>query len=198
VGRLFRGDLELPPNAVSGIIVRVKPRSLADVRRRLLALPEAGSVLSVGEIRSLIDAMMGTFQIFVWIMELFGVALAFAMIFNMVTVNVLERTSEIATLRTIGVSRAQVAWMVGTENLALAVLGVVAGLPFGHWFIGWFWLAAQTEEQQELFTFNVALKPETYWVSALAIFLAVAVSQLPALRLLGRLDLAKATKERAT
>lgn len=196
--RLMRADLELPPNALSGIVLRVRENEREEVRRRLLDLPEAASVLSVAEIRTLIETMMSTFRIFVWIMELFGVALAFAMIFNMVTVNVLERTAEIATLRTIGVSRSQIAWMVGTENLALALLGVATGLPFGRWFIGWFWLASQTEEQQELFTFNVALKPETYWMSALAILLAVALSQLPALRLLGRLDLAKATKERCT
>lgn len=196
--KLMRTDLELPPNALSGIVLRVRENEREEVRRRLLDLPEAASVLSVAEIRTLIESMMSTFRIFVWIMELFGVALAFAMIFNMVTVNVLERTAEIATLRTIGVSRSQIAWMVGTENLALALLGVATGLPFGRWFIGWFWLAAQTEEQQELFTFNVALKPETYWMSALAIVVAVALSQLPALRLLGRLDLAKATKERCT
>ena len=80
----------------------------------------------------------------------------------------------------------------------MAVIGVLIGLPFGRWFIHWFWLAAQTPEQQELFTFNVALKPETYVMTVVAIFVAVLLSQLPGLRILGRLNLAQATKERST
>lgn len=195
---LFRSELGLPPDAVSGIVVRVDPVHARQVRARLLDLPEAGSVMSIPEIRALLDSMMATFRVFVGIMELFGVALALAMIFNMVSVNVLERAPEIATLRTIGVSRRQVALMVGAENLAVALIGVAIGLPFGHWFVGWFWLAAQSQEQQDLFTFTIAVRPETYVVSAAAIFAAVLVSQIPALRMLGRLDLAQATKERAT
>ncbi|MCB8932802.1 MAG: ABC transporter permease [Chthonomonadaceae bacterium] len=198
VWRMFRDELELPANAVSGIVVRVDPKFADQVRSRLLDLPEAGSVLSIPEIRGMLDSMMGTFRLFVGIMELFGVALALAMIFNMVSVNVLERGPEIATLRTIGVSRRQVALMVGAENLIVALIGIAVGLPFGRWFVGWFWLAAQTQEQQDLFTFTITVLPETYVASGLAILLAVAVSQLPALRALGRLDLAQATKERAT
>lgn len=196
VWRLFRNDLELPSNAVSGVVVRATDRGMAEVRDRLLNLPHAGSVLSIPEIRTLVARMLETFRTFVWIMEFFGVALALAMIFNMVTINVLERTSEIATLRTLGVSRHQVSMMIGTENLVVALIGIVIGLPFSRWFIEQFWKAAQTEEQQQLFTFKVAVRLETFLLAVLAIMMAVLLSQLPALRLLNRLDLVKATKER--
>lgn len=197
VWRRFRNDLELPPNAVSGIVVKVAPNHSNEIRKRLYNLPDAGSVLSIAEIKSLVNRMMDTFRIFVLIMELFGVSLALAMIFNMVTINVLERSAEIATLRTIGIERQRIALMVGAENMIVGLIGVLIGLPFGRFFIEWFWLAAQTEEQQELFTFAIAVKPLTYVVSAAAIILAIAVSQMPALRMLARMDLAKATKERA-
>ena len=166
-------------------------------RSRLLDLPYAGSVLSIPQIRGLVTRMMETFRVFVLIMEFFGVALALAMIFNIVTINVLERTSEIATLRTMGVSRRQITIMVCTENLAVALMGILLGLPLSRWFIDMFWRAAQTEEQQELFTFNVAVKSETFVISVVAILFAVLLSQIPALRLVSRLDLVKATEERA-
>ena len=188
---------ELPPSAVSAIVLRVDPVYAQEIRKRLLDLPEAGSVLSIAEIRGLVDQMMETFRTFVWIMELFGVALALSMIFNMVTINILERTSEIATLRTIGVSRRQVNSMVGTENVIVALIGIAIGLPFGRWFIEMFWQAAQTEDQQELFTFAIRVNADTYVIAAFSILAAVIVSQVPAMRMLGRLDLAKATKERS-
>ncbi|MBV6458640.1 MAG: hypothetical protein HONBIEJF_01774 [Fimbriimonadaceae bacterium] len=196
--KLFRRDMELPPNAISAIVLRVTTSHAPEVRRRLLDLPEAGAVLSLAEIRGLVDQMLEMFRTFVWIMELFGVALALSMIFNMVTINVLERTSEIATLRTIGVSRRQVSAMIGTENVLVALMGIAFGLPFGRWFLEKFWQAAQTEEQQELFTFAIRVDTSTYVVAGVAILAAVLLSQVPALRMLSRLDLAKATKERAT
>jgi putative ABC transport system permease protein len=195
---LLREELELPPSAVSGVVIKVAPKYAAEVRSRLQKLPDAGSVLSVPEIRRMLERVMETFRIFVLIMELFGVALAVAMIFNMVTINVLERGPEIATLRTIGFGRRQIAAMVTFENLVVGLVGIAIGLPFGRWFIEQFWLLAQTEEQQELFTYEISVKPATYAISAVAILAAVLISQIPALRMLGRMDLAKATKERTS
>lgn len=194
---MFRRDLELPPNAISGIVVRVPLRSIKEIRKRLQDLPEAGSVLSVPEISALIYSMLKTIRYFVWIMELFGVALASAMIFNMVTINVLERTAEVATLRTLGVSKRQIGVMVATENVLVAVIGIILGLPLGRLFIDQFWKAAQTPEQEDLFTFDVFLKPETYATAAVAVLIIAILSLYPALRLLGQLNLARATKDRA-
>lgn len=196
--RLLRKDMELPPNAVAGVIVMVDPKFQADVRERLYDLPYAGSVLSVPEIRKLVTGMLQTMQTFVWIMELFGVALAFAMVFNMVSINVLERSSEVATLRTIGISRRQITWMIGTENMAVALIGVVLGLPIGRWFVEQFWKAAQTEDQQDLFTFTIVVLPETYAIAAIAVLITALISQYPSLRMLARLNLAQATKERSS
>lgn len=195
--RMFRRDLELPPNAISGIVVQCDPRFQNEIKNRLEKLSDAGSVLSRSEISTLVHDMMKTMRTFVWIMELFGVFLAFAVIFNMVSINVLERSSEVATLRTIGVSRAQVTWIVAAENMIVSLIGIGLGLPFGNWFIGQFWKAAQTPEQQELFTFRIALRPETYVLTCLAVIIVSILSMFPSLRLLNSLDLAKSTKERS-
>jgi putative ABC transport system permease protein len=197
VRRLFRSELELPPNAISSITVRVEPRYQAQARSRLLALPNAASVLSIVEIRRMVHDLVKTVQRFVAIMQLFGAVLAFAMIFNMVTVNVLERASEVATLRTIGVSRGQVAGIIFVENLIITALGIVLGLPAGRLFVELFWRAAQTEEQQDLFTFQIVVLPATYVTATVLTLVVAVVSQLPSLRYIGGLDLARATKERS-
>jgi putative ABC transport system permease protein len=196
--RLFRKDLELPPNAITGIVIRVAPGVALDVRNRLYNMPDAGSVLSVADIRALIENMQKTMNTFVWIMEAFGAALAFAMVFNMVTINVLERASEVATLRTIGVSGWTISGMVAFENLVVTLIGISLGLPIGRWFIGVFWQAAQTPEQQDLFTFTISVLPITYLLAAIGILAVSFLSQVPSLISLGRLNLAEATKERSS
>lgn len=198
LNRLFRTDLELPPNAIGSVLVMAKPEYLGQTRQRLLAVTDAASVSSIPELRTLIEGQLKTLRIFVWIMELFGAALALAMVFNMVTINVLERSAEVATLRTIGVSRREVGTAIALETLVIAVIGAFAGLPAGLAVVKGFWAASQTPEQQDLFTFNVVILPETYVISAVAIVVVAMISQIPALIHVGRMDLAKATKERAT
>lgn len=194
---LFRKDMELPHNAISGIVLQVDPPAIQEVRKRLYAMTDAGSVLSIPEIRALIVRMMSSVNSFVLIMEAFGAALAFAMVFNMISINVLERTAEVATLRTIGMSHGSIARMITLENLIVTLIGIAIGLPFGKWFLLQFWQAAQTPEQQDLFTFEVAMAPATYVIAAILILVIAVVSQVPALRMLGRQSLAQATKERS-
>lgn len=195
--RLFRKDLELPPHAITGVVVRTAPGHQREVRNQLYGLNDTASVLSVQEIRALIDRMLATIRTFVWIMEIFGVALAFSMVFNMISINVLERMPEVATLRTIGVSKRQISWMVGAENLIVALIGIVIGLPIGRIYVEQFWKAAQTPEQEDLFTFKIVVLPATYLVAAVGILAVAMISQYPSLKLLSKLNLAQATKERS-
>jgi putative ABC transport system permease protein len=198
VWRLFKEQLDMPPDAVSSVRLQVQTGRGEELRRRLTDLPDAGAVTSIADVRKMVEQMMNTFRTFVNYMLVFGAALAFSIVFSTVTINVLERTSEVATMRTLGVTRREVALMVTLENLMLAVIGTAVGLPVGRWFVERFWFAAQTEEQMELFSMEVTVLPQTYVMAGVLILVVVLLSQVPALRMLSRLDLAKATKERAT
>ena len=77
--------------------------------------------------RSLLE-MMEFAYFYEGLLYAFGWAMAFVVIYTTFTSNVLERTREIATMRTIGESNARLAVMVTIENLLLAV----AGIPLGH------------------------------------------------------------------
>lgn len=77
------------------------------------------------------------------------------------------------------------------------LIGIAIGLPFGRMLAVGFITAAQTQEQMELFSFNVVISPRTYFLAALIILTTVVLSQIPALLHVNRLDLARAAKERA-
>jgi len=192
--RLFRRDLELPTNAVSCILLQVDPQYTTRIRERVLKFEGIAAVTSMAEIRVMVQDLLKSVSPFVIIMQGFGAALALAM----VTINVLERESEVATLRTIGLDNSQVGRLVVFENTIVSLIGIGLGLPAGRAFVELFWKAAQTEEQMDLMTFEVAVSIGTYVQAAGIVFFAGILSQVPALVRLARLNLSQATKERST
>jgi putative ABC transport system permease protein len=195
---LFRADLGLPAGAVTGVRVAADPQMLGEVRARLLDLPGAAAVQVLSDIRQMLDNLMALMRRYITIMLLFGMALAFSITFNTVTINVLERSNEVATMRTVGVGRWTIVGMITAENMLLALVGVILGLPLGRALVEGFFRAAQTEEQMELFSMRVVVSPQTYILAAALIVVVVLLSQIPAIAQVNRLNLARATKERVT
>ncbi|MFC6285981.1 ABC transporter permease [Nocardioides sp. GCM10027113] len=76
-------------------------------------------------------------QLVLMIFALLGLALVIAVlgIVNTLALSIIERTREVGLLRAIGVSRAQLRWMVTLESVVIsllgALLGVVMGIGFG-------------------------------------------------------------------
>lgn len=197
VWRLFHRELGWPPNAATSIAVKTDPGASTEVRRRLLDLGGVGAVTSISDMRTMVNELIELFRGIVGVMLLFGSCLAFAIVFSMVSVNVVERSAEIATLRTLGLSRTEIVLMIGLENLILTALGIVIGLPAGYAMTKGFLVAGQTEEQMDLFKMSVTILPATYILSTILITIVVFVAQIPALFAACRLNLAKAAKEQA-
>ncbi|MCJ7711085.1 MAG: ABC transporter permease, partial [Chloroflexi bacterium] len=120
--------------------------------------------------------------------------MAFALIFNTMTANIAERATELAALRALGMARGTVSRLVTAENFLLTVLGLVPGL------IGGYLLAAvfMASFSSDLFSFDLHVRPTTFLFTALSILLVGVISQVPALRSVGRMDLGRIVRERAT
>ena len=77
------------------------------------------------------DEYSGLFYVFIGAMLALGAAMAFAIIFTTMTVNIVERRRELATMRAAGVSYRAISRVVGGENLLVAAMGVIPGLILG-------------------------------------------------------------------
>ncbi len=77
-------------------------------------------------------------QLLAMVTALLGMALLIAVlgIMNTLALSVHERTREIGLLRAVGMTRVQVRRMIRWEGVAVALLGVVVGVPLGTW-LGW-------------------------------------------------------------
>ncbi len=167
------------------------PAAVAD---RLGVLPAVAAVVASRGLYDLAQQFMGLFYVFIGVMLLFGAVMAFALIFNTMTANIAERATELAALRALGMARGTVSRLVTAENFLLTVLGLVPGL------IGGYLLAAvfMASFSSDLFSFDLHVRPTTFLFTALSILLVGVISQVPALRSVGRMDLGRIVRERAT
>jgi putative ABC transport system permease protein len=154
-------------------------------------------VAAVIDSRSLyvtIQDFLGFFYVFVGVMLLFGGIMAFALIFNTISVNVAEREGEYATMRANGMPRRRIAQLITGENLFLTLLGIVPGLIVGYYVASWF----MHSYTSDMFTFDLAMNPITPVLSAAAMVVVALLSAWPAVRSVDRLDLATVVRERST
>ena len=70
-------------------------------------------------------SFLNSLSFFFVIIAGFAVSLA---ILNSLTINIIERSQEIGTLRALGFKQSQLAWLLGREMLLLSLLSLVAGL----------------------------------------------------------------------
>lgn len=180
----------MPAEIFNGLYLKVAGGRASAVKADLYGLPDVAGVQLKREMREDVESLLGLFYVFMGVMLLFALAMAAALIFNAMTVNVLERQRELATMRAIGAGGRRIAAEIAAENVILWLLALIPGLLLGRW------VAIQMGEafSAELFSFSIVIYPASYVITAVGILATMLVGALPAIRRVNRLDLAEATK----
>lgn len=158
----------------------------------LKQLDTVAVVVDSNEVRDMVESFQALFYAFIGMMIVFGAAMAFALIFNIISVNVAERSSEFASMRANGLTHRRVASMIVGETFLLTAIGIIPGLIVG-------WLAAvafMDSFSSPEFPITAELRPLTYIGSALAMFVVAALSLIPAVRAVKRIDVGEIVRER--
>lgn len=162
------------------------------MRQRISRLPGVLAYADSHAVVASVEQYLGLLWAFIGIMIVLGGILAFAVIYVTMAVNVVERTNELATLRTAGVPLRRVAGTLATENLLATILGVPLGLVLGV-------LAADRfldSFSSDLFQFELRLGWWALPAAAVGVLGAALLSQWPAVRAVRRMDLARVVRER--
>jgi putative ABC transport system permease protein len=126
--------------------------------------------------------------------QLFSVILAFALVFNTVTVNVAERNREIGTGMVLGTPKWVIVRLLFVENLLLGILALIPGILLGaatfeYVFINWIFKDIAPE-----LIFSTAVSASTWLFVIGLIFGTICLAQIPGIRRAINLDLAQSTK----
>lgn len=107
-----------PARARAALKAAVAPFPNADVRDQAEAA--AGRAAAIEQVLGLVTVLLG-----------FAVLIALLGITNTLALSVVERTREIGLLRAVGMTRAQLRWMVRSEAVLVAAVSVVSGVALG-------------------------------------------------------------------
>jgi len=196
------GDAEpsIPPSTLASPSITHVKAVFDDGTDRAVVIDDlenVEAVVAVVDSRALyvmFQDFLGFFYMFVGIMLAFGAVMAFALIFNTISVNVAERESEYATMRANGLSQRKLASLITGENLLLTALGIVPGLIVGYAVAALF----MQSYSSDMFAFKLDMNWTTLVLSALAMLLVALLSVIPAIRTVQHLDISKVVRERST
>ncbi len=163
------------------------------MRDRFGELPYVGAFIDARALEAMADQYMGLFYVFIGIMLALGGVMAFALIYNTISANIAERSSEIAMMRAGGVARWTISRLITGENVLLTLIGVVPGLLFGYVFA----LEGLATYSSDLFKWDLYIRPTTYLFTVLAVLVAAFFSQRPVLKAVQQIDIATVVRERS-
>jgi putative ABC transport system permease protein len=152
----------------------------------------AGAFSKSTMLRNMEDISARNVRIMSTVFTFFACVIAVGVVYNNARIALAERTWELASLRVLGFTRAEVsALLLGELALVIVValpLGMLAGFGLVHALIG-----ALASDQ---FLFPVVIQPRTYAMAAIVVVLAGVASALVVRRRVDRLDMVAALKTR--
>ncbi|MDX1443628.1 MAG: FtsX-like permease family protein [Gammaproteobacteria bacterium] len=181
------------PGRASGAWLATDALLDAKIDAHLRELPAvAGVNRSEEALQSFRETMNELVIVFAFVNTLLAGVIAFGVIYNSARLALSERERELASLRVLGYTRSEVAWILNGELVLLAVLALPVGFGFGYALC---WLIA-TRMTSELYTIPLVLEGSTYVFAAAIAAAALLVSLLIVRRQTYRLDLVGVLKTR--
>lgn len=179
----------------TGVLVKLRPDVTDEqgVSGRLTAIPGAVAYLSTATLASAMRQAFAMYNTLVGIMLVFAAVMAAALLFNAISANIGERLGELGALRAAGMGSGMLSRLIAAENLTLAVVGIPVGVGCGILLARWL-MSTYDNQGAHL---ELAMRAFTPALVAVAILAAAIVVQLPALRRVRALDIARIVRERS-
>jgi putative ABC transport system permease protein len=176
---------------ISGAYLSIESGHLQRLLSELKDMPRvAGVAERLQEIRNFNRTMNETMLFFTYVSTAFAVIIAFGVIYNNAQIALAERARELASLRVLGFTRGEIAYILLGE---LGILTLVA-IPLGLWLGVWMCFYIAHTMQSDLFRVPVVLVPQTYAFAVTVVLISAVLSGLAVRGRLNRLDLVAVLK----
>jgi putative ABC transport system permease protein len=180
-------------DVITTAALAVDRQALPALYVRLKQMPKVATVgIKAIAVQYFWDTTASFILYFATVMTLFAAAIAVGVVYNNARIALQERGWELASLRILGFTRAEVSQVLLTELGLEIALAVPVGLWLGYWVVRGLAHIISTEQ----FEIPAVAYPATYAMAALAVVLVGLLSALAVRRRIDRLDLVAVLKAR--
>jgi len=178
---------------VNVIHLAVRSDRMDELNAAIKQTPAIAGLSDWAEVRRQFDATLSdNLLTMVGIYTLIGVLIAIGVVYNAARIQLSERSYELASLRVLGFSRAEVGYVLVGEMMLLTLLAIPLGWVAGYGLA----MGLVSTMSTDMFQIPFHITRRTFALAALAVFLAALGSVLMVRRRLDRVDLATALKAR--
>jgi len=150
----------------------------------------AGTVVRKDEIRNFYETQAEALLFFTFVCTLLAATIAFGVVYNSARISLSERSRELASLRVIGYTRAEISYIFLGELGLLTLASIPFGFLIGSGICAYIASALKTD----LFRVPVVIEPHTYSYAAAVVVVSACLSGLIVRHRLDHLDLVAVLK----
>ncbi len=191
IGALNRALKE--PGRVSGAYLRIDAAHSEAIYRELKNMPSVAGVSIAAEARAafrkVMDSGAGAIR---YVMTAIAAVITFGIVYNSARIAFAERARDLASLRVIGFTRGEAAFVLLGELAIIILFALPVGALLGYYMAQ----AVSAGFSTDLYRIPAMFVPESYGAAGLAVIAAAAVSGWLVKRDVDRLDLVSALKTR--
>ncbi len=178
---------------VSGAYLQVDRAGEPLLYRQLKATPRvAGVMLKSAAVQSFRDTFSELVRKIRVIYILFAAVIAFGVVYNSARISLSERARELATLRVIGFTRAEISYILLGELGLVSAIAIPLGVVLGYAFAAGVVVASESE----MFRIPLVITSSTSAYAGLTILVATVISAMVVRHRLDHLDLVEVLKTR--
>lgn len=180
-------------DAISGAYIVIDPEERENLFRRFVAMPRvAGVVLRKNEIRNFHDVQARGMLFFTFVATLMACSIAFGVVYNNARIELAERSRELSSLRVLGYSRGEIAYILLGELGIITLIALPAGFLIGYGLCAFIAQALSSD----LLRVPLVIESRTYALAAAVVLASASLSGLIVRHKLNRLDLVGLLKTR--
>jgi putative ABC transport system permease protein len=179
--------------AVSGAYLQTDSAETGQLYAELKATPRIAAVaLKRAALRSFQETYSEMVRKIRVVYVVFAAVIAFGVVYNSARISLAERARELATLRVIGFTRAEISFILLGELALVSIAAVPLGLALGYLFA---WLVVLSSDS-EMFRIPLVVTARTCGYAGFTILVATFLSAMVVRRRLDRLNLVEVLKSR--
>ncbi|MGB5258970.1 MAG: FtsX-like permease family protein [Gammaproteobacteria bacterium] len=180
-------------DAINAVFLDIDEQQSERILRALDDMPRVGgTIIRETAIRSFHQTMDETILYFSFVTALLGGVIAFGVVYNSAHIALSERDRELASLRVLGFTRGEVAWILLGELAVVTLLALPLGYLFGYELCRYLSNAFRSD----LYRVPLVLEADTVAFAFSVVLASAIVSGLLLWRKLNRLDLVGVLKTR--